>query len=158
MLGGNKKRKKVTEVNSLIGQGTEIKGDLNFRGGLLVDGTVRGNITSLEGPGSVLSVSEQGMIEGEVRVANIILNGQVTGDVYAEEHIELAPKAKVNGNVYYNLIEMKMGAEVNGSLVHYSDKSSPAKKNRPAATPVAADKMAADKPDAEANVTAQVKP
>jgi cytoskeletal protein CcmA (bactofilin family) len=52
------------------------------------------------------------------------LNGSVTGDVRCEERIELAAKAKVNGDVYYNLIEMAMGAEVNGSLLHQTDTSS----------------------------------
>ena len=51
----------------------------------------------------------------------MILNGSVQGDVYASEHIELAPNARITGNVYYNLIEMAMGAEVNGNLVHQID-------------------------------------
>ncbi|MCK5091792.1 MAG: polymer-forming cytoskeletal protein, partial [Gammaproteobacteria bacterium] len=66
----------------------------------------------------VLTLSERGRIEGEVRVPHIILNGNIIGDVYASERIELAVQARVNGNVYYNLLEMVMGAEVNGSLVH----------------------------------------
>jgi cytoskeletal protein CcmA (bactofilin family) len=73
----------------------------------------------------VLTVSEHGRIEGDVRVPNVFLNGAVTGDVRCEERIELAAKASVNGDVYYNLIEMAMGAEVNGSLLHQTDTSSP---------------------------------
>ncbi|ALG69187.1 bactofilin family protein [Beggiatoa leptomitoformis] len=124
MLWG-KKKKKVTRIDSLIGQGTEIHGHVVFAGGLHIDGTIKGNITAKDESSSVLTLSEQGSIKGEVRVPNVILNGVVMGDVYASEHIELALNARVTGNVYYNLIEMAMGAEVNGSLVHHTDKKQP---------------------------------
>jgi cytoskeletal protein CcmA (bactofilin family) len=119
-MWGNRKRK-VTRIDSLIGQQTEIKGDINFTGGLHIDGKIEGNITAAESSGSVLTLSDQGSIKGDVRVPNVILNGLVRGNVYAEEHIELALNARVIGNVYYNLIEMAMGAEVNGSLIHTAD-------------------------------------
>ncbi len=119
-MWGNRKRK-VTRIDSLIGQQTEIKGDIHFTGGLHIDGKIEGNITATEASGSVLTLSDQGSIKGDVRVPNVILNGLVRGNVYAEEHIELALNARVIGNVYYNLIEMAMGAEVNGSLIHAAD-------------------------------------
>jgi cytoskeletal protein CcmA (bactofilin family) len=119
-MWGNRKRK-VTRIDSLIGQQTEIKGDISFTGGLHIDGKIEGNITAAESSGSVLTLSDQGSIKGDVRVPNVILNGLVRGNVYAEEHIELALNARVIGNVYYNLIEMAMGAEVNGSLIHAAD-------------------------------------
>ena len=90
---------------------------MHFKDGLHIDGTVKGNVIA-EGESSILTMSEHGRIEGEVRVHNLVLNGEVIGDVHASEHIELAPAARVTGNVYYNLIEMAMGAEVNGNLVH----------------------------------------
>jgi cytoskeletal protein CcmA (bactofilin family) len=121
-MWGNRKRK-VTRIDSLIGQQTEIKGDITFTGGLHIDGKIEGNIIAAEASGSVLTLSDQGSIKGDVRVPNIILNGLVRGNVYAEEHIELALNARVIGNVYYNLIEMAMGAEVNGSLIHAADMS-----------------------------------
>jgi cytoskeletal protein CcmA (bactofilin family) len=68
-----------------------------------------------------MSVSERGLVEGEIRVPNIVLNGSVVGDVYATEHIELAAQARVTGNVYYRLIEMARGAEVNGNFVHVAE-------------------------------------
>jgi cytoskeletal protein CcmA (bactofilin family) len=119
-MWGNRKRK-VTRIDSLIGQQTQIQGEIVFSGGLHIDGKIEGNITALEDSSAVLTLSEQGSIKGEVRVPNVILNGTVQGNVYAEEHIELALNARVTGNVYYNLIEMAMGAEVNGSLIHASD-------------------------------------
>lgn len=120
MFGNSKKKRKIV-ANSLIGQDTEVHGDIVFKGGLHVDGTVKGNIIAAEESESVLTVSELGCIEGEVRVPDIVLNGTVKGDVHSCEHIELAVKAHVQGNVYYNLIEVAMGAEVNGSLVHAKD-------------------------------------
>lgn len=122
-MWGSRKRK-VTRIDSLIGQQTEINGEIVFTGGLHIDGKIEGNITAEDNYGAVLTVSEQGIITGDVRVPNIILNGTVRGNVYAEEHIELALNARVIGNVYYNLIEMAMGAEVNGSLVHTTDMQS----------------------------------
>ncbi len=119
MLFGKKNTRQNSQIDSLIGSGTELRGDVHFKDGLHIDGVVKGNVIA-EGEGSMLTMSKQGRIEGEVRVHNLVLNGEVVGDVHASEHIELASAARVTGNVYYNLIEMAMGAEVNGNLVHKS--------------------------------------
>jgi len=120
-MWGNKKRPKQTaQIDSLIGQNTEINGDVIFSGGLHVDGTIRGSVIAEQGEDSVLTLSERGTIEGEVKVPNVVVNGTVIGDVHAMGHVELAAQARVHGNVYYSLIELAMGAEVNGSLVHSS--------------------------------------
>ena len=116
MFSSNKKRQ-AAKIDSLIGQNTEVQGNVVFSGGFHIDGKLKGNVIAHESS-SLLTLSDHGVVEGEIRVPNIILNGTVIGDVYASERVELAPKAKVMGNVYYNLIEMAMGAEVNGNLVH----------------------------------------
>ena len=123
MWGNAKKPKQTANIDSLIGQNTEIRGDVIFTGGLHVDGKVKGNVIAAEGDDSVLTLSERGIIEGEVKVPNVVVNGSVIGDVHALSHVELAAQARVHGNVYYTLIEMAMGAEVNGNLVHRADKS-----------------------------------
>ncbi|MGI9304886.1 MAG: bactofilin family protein [Gammaproteobacteria bacterium] len=114
--------KKITnaKINTLIGRDTVVHGDIRFSGGLHVEGRVEGNVgvESEEQKKAVLILSENGVIEGEVWVPNMILNGTVEGDVHATERLELATKARVKGNVYYNLLEMAVGAEVNGNLVH----------------------------------------
>jgi cytoskeletal protein CcmA (bactofilin family) len=121
MFGGDSKPKGSTaKVDTIIGQQTRIEGDVHFSGGLHVDGRVKGNIIAGSGSASVLNVSEHGSIEGDVQVPTVVLNGKVNGDVRSDDRIELAAKAEVNGDVYYNLIEMAMGAAVNGSLVHQS--------------------------------------
>ena len=115
---GKKKGFNAARIDTLVGQGTEITGDLVFSGGLHVDGTIKGNVVAEEGATALLILSEFGRIEGEVTVPNMVLNGEVVGDVYGSTRVELAPKARVKGSVYYNLIEMAIGAEVNGGLVH----------------------------------------
>ncbi len=112
------KRQKTARIDTLIGQNTEVTGNVCFAGGLHVDGKVKGNVTAENDGHSVMSLSEQGTVEGEVNVPYVVINGEVIGDVHGSEHVELASKARVTGNVYYNLIEMAIGAEVNGKLVH----------------------------------------
>jgi cytoskeletal protein CcmA (bactofilin family) len=118
---GMGKKANCARIDTVIGAQTCLEGDLRFSGGLHVDGTIKGNIIAEPGSQAMLTVSEQGRIEGEVRVPNLVLNGAVEGDVYCSERVELASRAKVTGNVYYALIEMAMGAEINGSLVHRTD-------------------------------------
>ena len=115
---GKKKGFSAARIDTLVGQGTEITGDLVFSGGLHVDGTIKGNVAAEEGSTALLILSEFGRIEGEVTVPNMVLNGEIVGDVFGSTRVELAPKARVKGSVYYNLIEMAIGAEVNGGLVH----------------------------------------
>jgi len=124
MWGNKRKPRQTAQIDSLIGQHTEIHGDVIFSGGLHVDGKVKGNVVA-EGSeqDSVLTLSERGTIEGEVKVPNVVINGTIKGDVHALTHVELAAQARVHGNVYYSLIEMAMGAEVNGNLVHRPDQS-----------------------------------
>jgi len=116
-MWGSKKGSSV-KVETLIGQSTEIRGDIVFTGGLHLDGKVVGNVIAEGNENCVLIISDRGCIEGEVRVPVVILNGIVIGDVYASERVEFSNKGRVNGNVYYNMLEMAMGAEINGSLVH----------------------------------------
>ncbi|HKK14030.1 MAG TPA: polymer-forming cytoskeletal protein [Gammaproteobacteria bacterium] len=120
---GKPRKAKIADIDTLVGEHTELQGDVHFKGGLHVNGLIKGNVVAEQDSSSVLIVSEQGRIEGEVRVPNVILNGTVTGDVHAEARIELAARARVTGNVFYNLIEMAMGAEVNGNLVHRAGES-----------------------------------
>ncbi len=112
------KKFKAPKIATVIGTGTEIDGDITFSGGLHVDGYIRGAVRGGQSEQSALTLSEQGTVEGDLQVPNIIINGTVVGDVYASQRVELAPKAKVTGSVYYNLLEMAMGAEVNGQLIH----------------------------------------
>ena len=112
------KIKKTTRIDSLIGQNTEIQGEIRFSGGVHIDGKIKGKVIGENDGSSLLSQSEHGEIEGEVRSPYIVIYGIVNGDVHASRHIELLSNAKIKGNVYYNLVELSIGAEVNGKLVH----------------------------------------
>ncbi|NNJ90495.1 MAG: polymer-forming cytoskeletal protein [Gammaproteobacteria bacterium] len=112
------KKFRAPKVSTIVGQGTVLNGDLVFRGGLHLDGTVKGDIAAEDGEEVTLTVSEKGEVIGDVRVTHMILNGSVVGDVYVTGRVELAPQARVTGSLYYNLLEMAMGAEVNGQLIH----------------------------------------
>ncbi len=113
---------KAGAADTLITQGTDITGNIRFSGVLYVDGHVSGDITSDELEMSLLTIGKHGVIEGKVEVPHVIVLGKVVGDVYASEHVELKSSAHVDGDVYYKLIEMAMGAEVNGKLVHREEK------------------------------------
>ncbi|MEO0424887.1 MAG: polymer-forming cytoskeletal protein [Pseudomonadota bacterium] len=118
---GRSPRKHAPEIDTLIGRNTRVEGDIEFSGGCHVDGQVKGCIRgSEEGGEAVLSISDTGMVEGSVAVPQLILNGTVQGDVTVTGRIELGASARVVGNVFYHLIEMAMGAEVNGQLIHNS--------------------------------------
>ncbi len=127
-----KSKSKPQRIDTLIGAGTRVIGDVQFSGGFHLDGHIKGNVDARPDSGATLSVSDSGVVEGAVAVPNVILNGTVNGDILAHERVELGATAKVTGNVYYHLIEMEMGAEINGKLVHEprkaeSGKTSPAK-------------------------------
>lgn len=115
------KKTKAMRIDTLIGQHIHIKGDISFSGGLRIDGRVTGNIYATGDTKSMLTLSEQSNVKGEIKVSNIIINGTISGNVYSTQHVELAPKAKIRGNVYYRLLEMAMGSEVNGKLIHTSE-------------------------------------
>jgi len=115
---GKKTPKPQSRIDSLIGNGTRIEGDIFFTGGLRVDGEVKGNVRSEGGQAGTLVLSEQARIEGAIEVSHLVVNGTVLGPVYASEYAELQTKSRVTGDVYYKTLEMHVGAIVEGKLVH----------------------------------------
>ena len=107
-------------ADTLVSRTTEIVGDIHFSGELIVEGRIKGNVYAEDDSSAIIRIAESGSVEGEICVPSSIINGLVQGDVRSTKHIELAKKAVVAGNVYYNLIEMVMGSEVNGNLMHIS--------------------------------------
>jgi cytoskeletal protein CcmA (bactofilin family) len=109
---------------SLIAHGTIIRGDIRFTGTLHLDGRIEGAVIG-EGSHAVFTLSEHGHVQGEVRVPHAMINGQVTGDIYASERLELATQARVVGDVRYNSLEMAAGAQVNGRMAHQGEDHAP---------------------------------
>ena len=111
----------IGQIDTLIGRSTNIQGDLEFAGGLHIEGRVTGSVRGAAGVSSALSVSEHGVVEGSVEAGQVVLNGAVYGDIYGAERVVLGAKARVQGNVHYGAIEMALGAEIQGRLVPRSD-------------------------------------
>jgi len=107
----------TTNVSTIVGEGTVIKGDISFSGGLHIDGKVEGNIMAPSDAGATLTLSQMGVVHGNIEVPTVVLDGEVQGDVAVSERVQLAENSRITGNVIYNLIEMAVGAEVNGQLV-----------------------------------------
>ena len=114
----DKKKTSAEKGVTLIAGNTEVTGDVRFVNQLYINGHVIGNIIAEDGSDATVVVSEEGSVTGEIRVPNVVVNGGVEGNVYATNRMELARNAEVKGNVYYKLIEMQLGAMVDGQLVH----------------------------------------
>lgn len=118
-----KNNRRSKRIDCLIGAGTTVDGDIRFSGGLRVDGTVRGRVSSRDGEETTLVLSECGRIEGEIHVTHVAINGTVVGPVYAAEHAELQANAHVSGDIHYKTLEMQPGAVVRGKLAPMSEKT-----------------------------------
>ena len=112
-----RKKQNSAHIDTLIGRTASVQGDIEFSGGLHVEGRVNGSVRAAEGAAAALSVSEHGLVEGSVIAPQVVLNGAVNGDIVASERVVLGAKARVRGNVHYGVIEMALGAEINGKLV-----------------------------------------
>jgi len=113
-----KKKSRGESGVTLIANNCEVAGDVHFSDHLLINGTIKGDIFAQPGSKAIVTISEKGRVKGDIRVPNVIVNGKVFGDIHSDKHVELAAKAEIKGNVYYNLIEMVMGSRVDGNLVH----------------------------------------
>ena len=122
-----KRREKdiIGPIDTLIGKNSSVHGDVEFFGGLHVDGRVIGSVRAASGADASLSVSEDGVIEGSVEARNVVTNGRVNGDIIAGERVVLGAKARVRGDVHYGIIEMALGAEISGKLVPRSGAPAP---------------------------------
>jgi cytoskeletal protein CcmA (bactofilin family) len=121
MLGTKKSSFGSAGNTTLVSRETVIVGDIHFSGNLDIEGLVQGNIIARSDKDAHVRVVQEGRIEGDIRAPSVVINGSVEGDVYSSNHLELASKASVHGNVFYTLVEMAAGSEVNGSLKHMSE-------------------------------------
>ncbi|GAB2503923.1 bactofilin family protein [Arenimonas alkanexedens] len=105
-------------IETLVGPRAVIRGDVSFSGGLYVEGSIHGKVMAEDGSAAVLTIADDGHVEGEVRAPVVVISGRMTGDIYAGERIELAANARVNGNIHYKVVEMAAGAMITGRLIH----------------------------------------
>lgn len=111
-------------VDTLIGPQVTIRGDVIFSGGLYVEGQIHGSVRVEEGASGVVTLAEQGGIEGEIHAPVVVINGRLEGNVHASERVELAAMARVHGDVHYAVVEMRAGAQLTGRLIHADAKES----------------------------------
>ena len=124
MLGSKKSGLGVSGKTTLVSSDTVIVGDVRFSGVLDIEGLVQGNIIAEPGKEALVRVIDKGRVEGEIRAPSVVINGAVQGNVHSSKHLELAARARVQGNVFYTMVEMSAGAEVNGSLTHVAGQES----------------------------------
>jgi cytoskeletal protein CcmA (bactofilin family) len=105
---------------SLVARGTLIRGDLRFTGALHLDGRIEGSVVA-EGEDAMFTLSEHGEVQGEIHVPHAVINGHVTGDVHVTVRLELAPLARIDGDLRYHTLEMAAGAQVNGRISRQSE-------------------------------------
>ncbi|WP_430391859.1 bactofilin family protein [Dyella sp. 20L07] len=110
-------RTPISHDTSLIARGTVIRGDVHFSGTLHLDGRIEGAVLAEEG-GAIFTLSENGIVQGEIRVPHAVINGHVHGDIHAGDRLELASEARITGDVHYRTLEMAAGAQVNGRMSH----------------------------------------
>lgn len=106
---------------SLIADGTAIAGDVSFTGALHLDGRIDGAVLAADGADAVFTLSTDGLVNGEVKVTNAVINGTVQGNIVASGRLELAAHARVEGDVHYQVLEMAAGARVNGRMAHLGE-------------------------------------
>lgn len=121
MLGSKKSGFGISGSTTLVSRDTVIVGEIHFSGNLDVEGLVKGNIVALPDTEALVRVVHGGRVEGDIRAPSIVINGSVEGNVHSAKHLELATKGVVHGDVFYTLVEMAAGSEVNGALKHIAD-------------------------------------
>lgn len=123
MFSSNR-QKPQNRIDTLIGAEAIIHGSIDFGGGLRVDGVVKGNVNEDKAKPGTLVLSEQGRIEGTINVSSAIINGTVTGPINARQYVELQSKSRVTGDVSYKMLEIHVGAVIEGKLIYIHDNGS----------------------------------
>ncbi len=110
-----------SHIDTLVGHETQINGNMQFAGGLRVDGAITGNVIEKREHPSTLIISENGSVTGAVEASKIVLNGTIRGPVRSAVFIELQSKARIVGDLYYKSLEMHTGAVIEGKLIYLGE-------------------------------------
>ncbi len=124
-----------SDLNALLGRGSEFEGKLTFEGTVRIDGKFTGTITT----GDVLVVGEGAKVSAEISCGTIIIHGEVNGNIRAKSAIELHHPAKVRGNMETPSLMIEKGVLFEGqSKMENLDKSGSKSLGGPIPTPIAA--------------------
>lgn len=110
------KRERNAPLETAVGPTAILRGDLEFSGGLHLEGRVLGHVFVTEGQQGTVAMTDSAVVEGDVRAQQGTINGHVRGDVRIAGRLALGPRAIVEGNVYYGTIEMQAGARISGKM------------------------------------------
>lgn len=116
-------------IDTIVGQNTTVKGDLVFSGMMHLLGTVEGSISSTS-DNDTLIISESGKLNGTLKTGNLNINGHVEGDITVSGKMEVASKARINGNIFYVNIEMETGSQINGKLIYQGGDVTPLERKK----------------------------
>jgi len=94
------------KLAGLIDQGTVMNGDLSFKGTFRIEGTFKGTIQS----DSLLIIGERGKVEADIKVNQVVINGEVRGAVHGFEKIEIHNKGRVFGTIITPKLVIEEGA------------------------------------------------
>ncbi len=106
-------------IDTLIGEHSSFKGELDFEGAVRIDGKFEGNLRSKKD--GTLIISESAHVVGEIDVPNLILHGDMRGNTRASKTLKIGVKGRLNGDVEYTVITMVEGATINGRCSRLTD-------------------------------------
>jgi cytoskeletal protein CcmA (bactofilin family) len=107
-----KKDKKIASISTFLGSDSSIEGTIEFKGTMRLDGRVKGKISS---NGGTLIVGEEAVIDADIVAGAIIVMGEVSGTINAEERLEVYPPGRVNGDIQAAVISIEPGGILNGT-------------------------------------------
>ncbi len=111
MFGGKKRKEPEDEVKAFMGSGTEFEGKLVFSGSVRVDGHFKGDILG----GGMLISGEGSRIEGNISVDNIVISGDVVGNLEAKDKVEIDSKGRLFGDMVSTVLVIQEGAVFEGN-------------------------------------------
>jgi cytoskeletal protein CcmA (bactofilin family) len=101
-----------SQVDTVLGQGSEFRGNISVEGGIVVDGKVEGNINATER----ITVGAHGSVRGNLNAPEIVLGGRVQGQVTAAGRAELLATAQLDGDIRTPKLVMTEGALLSGKV------------------------------------------
>lgn len=102
--------KKVFESSSSLASGSVIKGIVFFKGNTTINCLLEGDLSC----DAKLVVSKESKIRANIKSLDVVVYGQVIGDITAENLIELHPGARVTGNIKAKRVAMHEGVNFDG--------------------------------------------
>lgn len=102
---------------TIIGQSTEIRGEIIATQSLRIDGTVVGDIRVSQSGNVSLAIGLTGSVQGDIHAQRLMVGGRISGNVFVTESVELHDSADIHGDITYGQITIEPGAKINGRMI-----------------------------------------